>query len=88
MIPVLEPQSSIVPPQALHLEHSILWTPLADHSIVRKTLRDGKHGELLAMGVGSAPDFRDLDDLVRTMAECFWSDMRVIHSTYIAGDPF
>nr|CRY97784.1 hypothetical protein [uncultured prokaryote] len=88
MIPYLQPQATLVPPVGLHLEHSLLWTPKADHSIVRKTLRSGKDGELIAMGVGSAPDWRDFNDLARALAETLWHDIRICHSTYVAPEPF
>lgn len=87
-IPEMSVQTSFVRPTPLKLELSVLWTPRADHSIVRTSAYLGTSGELVAMGVGSAPSWSDPSGLATALKDHLDRSIERIYNELVNPDPF
>nr|CRY97805.1 hypothetical protein [uncultured prokaryote] len=87
-LPELAVQTSFVRPTPLKLELSVLWTPHADHCIVRTSAYLGTSGDLVAMGVGSAPSWQFPDALNEALSEHLERSISRIYSELVNPDPF
>lgn len=87
-IPAVQPQTTIVPVTGMRLELSVAWVDRADHTVVRYELRSGLSGDLLALGVGSAPDWREPEALAHALRKAIDNLVDVTERTYINPEPF
>nr|CRY97783.1 hypothetical protein [uncultured prokaryote] len=88
MIPTINVQTSFVRPVPLRLELSILWHPRSDHSIVRTTLNEGVDGDLLGLGVGSAPPWSSPVHLAEALTDHLVVSVDRIYAELVNPDPF
>lgn len=87
-IPPMQVQQVLSAVDSFHLEFAVTWVRRADSTIVRVMAHDRPHGETLAIGVGSASDIRDLDDLVAQLQEAIADACRCMYEVAVEKDPF
>lgn len=88
MPPKIELQTSLVQPDALILELSVVWARRADHSVTTLRVRDRPGGQLLALSVGTTADLRWPTALGHQLSELVKRLTYEVFTEYVDEEPF
>lgn len=88
MPPKIELQTSLVQPDALLLEMSVVWVRRADHSVTTLRVRDRPGGQQLALSVGTTADLRCPIELRHQLSELVKRLIYEVFTEYVDEDPF